>query len=637
MLNNNPFSKYKIKKSSRETIEPEEIFLDSDSGNEQKMERQFYNQYFIWLGRIIFLILAIIVIRAGQLQIVQGGHWREIAEENRIRLTPIKSDRGIIYDRNLIQLVENKPCLDLIITPADLPKDNLEKEKVIAQISELIQEPVEKIKNLIIKNGSRDYSSHLIKKNISYELALLIESKYSELPAVKIEKNAVRSYIDGEIFSHLVGYNSKINSEDLKIHPEYFLTDQIGRQGLEKIYEKELRGIYGAQKIEVDSLGLIKRSIAKKEPSAGNNLVLSIDFELQKKIYQTLEERLKKLKLKKAVAIAIDPRNGQVLSLVSLPSFDNNLFAYKLSRDDYNSLIGNPDNPLFNRAIAGSYPPGSTVKPLIAAAALEEKIISPSEKINCHGYLNIINQYDPSIIYKFPDWKVHGSTDVIKAIAESCNVFFYTVGGGFENVKGLGVERIKKYANLFGFGNILEIDLPGEISGLIPDKEWKKEIKEESWYVGDTYHLSIGQGDISATPLQIALLTATIANDGILFQPQTVDKIVDGENNLIQDIQPKIIRQNFISLENIQTVQKGMRQAVISGSALSMSSLNFKSAGKTGTAQFGSENKTHSWFTCYAPYENPEIALVVLIEEGGEGHYAALPVAKEVLDWYFNR
>jgi penicillin-binding protein 2 len=637
MSNNNPLSKYKIKKSSREIIEPEEIFLDSDSGNEQKMERQFYNQYFIWLGRIIFLILAVIVIRAGQLQIVQGGYWQEMAEGNRIRLAPIKSDRGIIYDRNLIQLVENKPCLDLVIISADLPKDDLEKEKIIIEISEFIHEPVEKIKEIINKTNSRDYSSHLIKENISYELALLIESKYSELPAVKIEKNAVRSYIDGEIFSHLVGYNGKINSEDLKTHPEYFLTDQIGRQGLEKIYEKELRGIYGAQKIEVDSRGLIKRLIAKKEPTVGNNLVLSIDSELQKKIYQVLEEQLKKLKLKKGLAIAIDPRNGQVLSLVSMPSFDNNLFAYKLSPSDYKSLIGNPDNPLFNRAIAGSYPPGSTVKPLIAAAALEEKIISPSEKINCRGYLNIINQYDPSIIYKFPDWKVHGSTDIVKAIAESCNVFFYTIGGGFENFEGLGVERIKKYANLFGFGDILGIDLPGEISGLIPDKEWKKEKKDESWYVGDTYHLSIGQGDISATPLQIALLTATIANDGILYQPQTVDKIVDGDNNLIQDIQPKIIRQNFIGLENIQTIQKGMRQAVISGSARSLSSLNFKSAGKTGTAQFGSEDKTHSWFTCYAPYENPEIALIVLIEEGGEGHYAALPVAKEILDWYFNQ
>ena len=187
------------------------------------------------------------------------------------------------------------------------------------------------------------------------------------------------------------------------------------------------------------------------------------------------------------------------------------------------------------------------------------------------------------------------------------------------------------------FGDILGIDLPGEISGLIPDKEWKKENKEELWYVGDTYHLSIGQGDISATPLQIAFLTAAIANNGTLFQPQVVDKIVDGGNNLIQDIQPKIIRQNFIGLENLQTVQKGMRQTVISGSARSMSSLNFESAGKTGTAQFGSENKTHSWFTCYAPYENPEIVLVVLVEEGGEGHYAALPAAKEVLNWYFNR
>ena len=634
---NNSLSKYKIKKFSQETIETEEIFLDSDDEGRRKLERQFSNRYFVWLGRIIFLILIIIVIRAGHLQIVQGNYWRDIAEGNRIRLAPIKANRGIIYDCNLTQLVENKPCLNLIIIPADLPKDGLKKEKIINEISELIQEPTEEIKKIIAEADSKSYSPYLIKENISHHLALLIESKYADLPAIQVEKNTSRSYINGKIFSHLIGYNGKVNSEDIETHQEYFLTDKIGKEGIERVYEKELRGIYGAQKIEVDSRGLIKRAIAKKDPIAGNNLVLSVDADLQKKIFQTLENRLKKLKLKKAVAVAINPKNGQILSLVNLPSFDNNLFAQKLSEDDYKILIENSDKPLFNRAISGTYPPGSTIKPLIAIAALEEKIISPSEKINCRGYLNIINQYDPSIIYKFPDWKIHGPTDVIKAIAESCNVFFYTIGGGFEKFEGLGIEKIKKYTKLFGLGNVLNIDLPGEATGLIPDKKWKKDVKGEPWYIGDTYHLSIGQGDISVTPLQIAVLTATIANGGFFYQPQVVDKIIDDKDNLIKDIQPKITRQNFISSENIKIVQKGMRQTVISGSAQAMSSLNVKAAGKTGTAQFGLENKTHSWFTSYAPYEDPEIVLTVLVEEGGEGHYAALSVAKEVLEWYFNQ
>ena len=201
----------------------------------------------------------------------------------------------------------------------------------------------------------------------------------------------------------------------------------------------------------------------------------------------------------------------------------------------------------------------------------------------------------------------------------------------------MGIERIKKYANLFGLGSVLGVDLPGEARGVIPDKRWKEEVKGESWYIGDTYHTAIGQGDILATPLQIAVLTATIANGGILYQPQIVDKIINSNNNLVKDIQPKVIRRDFVALENIKVVQKGMRQAVLSGSARAMSSLNFEVAGKTGTAQFGSKDKTHSWFTCYAPYEDPEIVLTVLVEEGGEGYYAALPVAKEVLDWYFNR
>ena len=634
---NNSLSKYKIKKFSQETIETEEIFLDSDDEDGRKLERQFSNRYFVWLGRIIFLILIIIIIRAGQLQIVQGNYWRDIAEGNRIRLVPIKANRGIIYDCNLTQLVENKPCLNLIIIPADLPKDGLKKEKIINEISELIQEPIEEIKKIIAEADSKSYSPYLIKENISHHIALLIESKYADFPAIQVEKNTSRSYINGKNFSHLIGYNGKVNSEDIETHQEYFLTDQIGKEGIERVYEKELRGIYGAQKIEVDSRGLIKRAIAKKDPIAGNNLVLSVDADLQKKIFQTLENQLKKLKLKKAVAVAINPKNGQILSLVSLPSFDNNLFAQKLSEDDYKILIENSDKPLFNRAISGTYPPGSTIKPLIAAAALEEKIISSSEKINCRGYLNIINQYNPSIIYKFPDWKIHGPTDVIKAIAESCNVFFYTIGGGFEKFEGLGIEKIKKYTKLFGLGNVLNIDLPGEATGLIPDKEWKRDVKGEPWYIGDTYHLSIGQGDISATPLQIAVSTATIANGGFFYQPQVVDKIIDDEDNLIKDIQPKITRQNFISSENIKIVQKGMRQTVISGSARAMSSLNVKVAGKTGTAQFGLEDKTHSWFTSYAPYENPEIVLTVLVEEGGQGHYAALSTAKEVLGWYFNQ
>ncbi|MCK4525480.1 MAG: penicillin-binding protein 2, partial [Candidatus Andersenbacteria bacterium] len=237
--------------------------------------------------------------------------------------------------------------------------------------------------------------------------------------------------------------------------------------------------------------------------------------------------------------------------------------------------------------------------------------------------------------YRYPDWKAHGLVDLTKAIAQSCNVYFYTVGGGYGNIEGLGIDRIKKYANLFGLGNMLGIDLPGEKTGLIPDRQWKKDIKDERWYIGDTYHVSIGQGDVLATPLQIASYTAAIANGGKLFQPQIVDKIIDSDGNIVEDIDPKIIRENFIDLENIEWVQKGMRENVVSGSGISLSSLPVEAAGKTGTAQYYGNKKTHAWYIAYAPYDDPEIALAIIIEGGGEGHAAAVPVAKEVLEWYF--
>jgi len=336
--------------------------------------------------------------------------------------------------------------------------------------------------------------------------------------------------------------------------------------------------------------------------------------------------------------LAIDPRNGGILALVSIPSFDNNLFAQGISKKELTDLEKDPNEPFLNRALLGQYPPGSVIKPLIAAAALEEKIISPYQSINCTGAITIFNEYNPEIVYRFPDWKTHGLTNIIKAIAQSCNVFFYTVGGGYNDIEGLGVDRIKKYLEYFGLGEETGIDLPNEEKGLIPDEEWKKMAKQgEEWYLGDTYHLSIGQGDILVTPLQMAMALSSIANGGILYQPQITDKIIDLDGNLVKNISTKIIKKDFINLDNIKVVQEGMRQAVIDGSAVSLSSLSIDVAGKTGTAQFGNKGETHAWFIGYAPYENPEIVIAVLVEAGGEGHKSAVPVAKEILKWYFSK
>ncbi len=469
----------------------------------------------------------------------------------------------------------------------------------------------------------------LILENIDKEDALIIEEKIKNIDGTELEKSSVRNYVDGNYFSNIVGYNGRISENELEKHPDYLLNDIIGKNGLELVYEKQLRGKYGKQEIEVDSFGRKIKIIEQKDCEPGNNLVLNIDAGLQRKIYDELAEIVEKLETKNgAVAIAINPKNGAVLALVSFPSYNNNLFARGINSGDYDRLLSDEMKPLFNKAISGEYPPGSVIKPLIGAAALQENIISPS-RIIVGGEAIYVGSY------RYLDWKAHGPVNLVKAIAQSCNVYFYTVGGGHGGIEGLGIERIKKYANLFGFGELLGIDIPEESNGLVPDREWKKNVKNERWYIGDTYHVSIGQGDILATPLQIAVYTAAVANDGKLFQPQVVDRIIDLNGDAVENIEPRIIREDFIDLENIKWIQKGMRENVVSGSGRALANLPVEIAGKTGTAQYARNEKTHAWYTAYAPYDDPEIALTVLIEGGGEGHAAAVPVAKEVLEWYF--
>jgi len=285
---------------------------------------------------------------------------------------------------------------------------------------------------------------------------------------------------------------------------------------------------------------------------------------------------------------------------------------------------------LFNRVISGEFPAGSTFKPVMAAAALQEKIINANTSFMSTGRLCVGEWF-------FPDWKAggHGLTNVKKALADSVNTFFYYVGGGFGDFKGLGIDKIVKYAALFGLDKVTGIDLPNEASGFLPSQKWKEDTKNEVWYIGDTYHASIGQGDITVTPLQVANYTAAIANGGTLYEPHVVTKILDHNNNLITKIKPQVVRSNFISPENIKIVQEGMRQTITAGSGRSLNSLPVEVAGKTGTAQWSSTQATHAWFTGFAPYDQPEIAITVLVEAGGEGSTVAVPIVKEILQYYF--
>ena len=582
---------------------------------------------FFWI--VIFISLLILGGKIFYLNVIKGSYYREIARENSIRSIPIKAPRGKILDRFGNILVNNIPSIDVIFIPTDLPKEQNELKKISLEISKVLSLNEGDVLAKFSSTDSRSLSPLLLKENITQEEYLMFEENKINFPGVFTDKTAIREYPDSSIFSHIIGYIGKIDKRDLNENQGYLMTDYVGKQGIEKSYEKYLRGKNGGVKMEVDSLGNIKTARGIIPPETGKDLILGIDYDLQKQIYDRLTDILEKTNSKTAAAVAIDPQNGEVRALVSLPSFDNNLFSGKISQENYLSLINDPNKPLFNRAISGEYPPGSTIKPIVAIAALSEGIISESTTVNCNGSISIGS-------YTFRDWKNHGpGIDVKKAIAESCDVFFYSIGGGYGNVNGLGIERMARYERLFGLGEKTKIDIPGETNGFIPSKEWKLEKIGEKWYTGNDYHASIGQGFVTSTALQVANSIATIANGGTLYEPRIVSKIID-ENQEIIDNSSVVVRSNFISPQALKIVQEGMRQTVLSGSAKSLGDLSINVAGKTGTAQFWSEDKTHAWFVSYAPYENPELAMVVLVEGGGEGSSSAVPVTKEVYKWYFD-
>ena len=643
MFNFQPVEKFrgwKVKIKSKTDLEPHEVFLDTlaqkkeeELGlSEKKLEVPLLKK--ILQGFLIasLLLIFILFVKTFQLQIVRGEDFSALSRENKFIIQQIQAARGVIYGRNLNQLVFNQPSFDLVCQKSELPAQEPEKVKILKEISLILQENYDDLKKKI---GESDLPQVLISQNLPRQTLLILETKISEFPGFQIERNWIREYQDGQVFSHLIGYTGKITAEELKTSENYSITDYVGRDGLEKSYEEILRKNPGKLQIERDVFGNIISKEIISQPESGKSLVLYLDSELQKKTEEELKLGLQETGAKKGAAVAIDPKTGGVLALVSLPDFDNNLFSQKISVEEWEKIYNDPLMPLFNRVVSGQYAPGSTIKPLIASGALEEKIISPQKKINCQGFIEVPHQYLPEITYKFQDWEIHGQTDLRKALAESCNVYFYTLGGGYKDQPGLGPSRIKKYLELFGWNQSTGIDIPGEEKGLIPSPSWKKENKKENWWDGDTYHLAIGQGDILVTPLQVATAFSAITNGGTLFKPQIVQKIVDKEKNLIEEIKPEIIRENFIKPENLQIVREGMRGAVTYGTSTSLNTLPVKAAAKTGTAETPKEDYYHNWITVFAPYDDPQIVLTIMMEDVKGFRVTVLPVAQAILEWYF--
>jgi len=640
--------KYRVKNSSFD-IEPHEVFLDKLAQHEEeelglsekKFEVPLKEKISYILFGIFFILAAILFAKIFYFQIFQGEKLYTVAENNKGSVNLILPSRGIIYDKNMTKLVLNSPAYDLICDRAHFSFSSDEISKDINNIAQTLglnsQDITDKIQ-------STDSSEVLVADNIDHEKLLLLEAKINNLPWCRIQKNTAREYVFGPVFSPVLGYTARINKEEYSSSTGYAINDYIGKSGLEKYYETYLRGKPGQSK----SRNSESKSYPDQEssnqivlqPESGNNLVLNIDADLQNQVYNALEKSIKNVGAKKGAAVAMDPRTGAVLALVSYPSYDDNVFSGGISQTDYAKIVNDASQPLFNRAIAANYPTGSTIKPFEAAAALQEKIISPDKEINDIGYILVKSQYDPDVVYKYSGVTPHGWVDMRKALAVSSNIYFYTVGGGYGDQQGLGPTRIKKYLSLFGWGQKTGVDLPGEFSGFIPSPEWKKATKGQSWFDGDTYNLAIGQSDLQVTPLQLASAYCAVANGGTLYKPQIVNKIISNDSlKTIQEFESQIIRSDFIDAENLQIVREGMRDGVHQpyGGSIILNDLPVAVAAKTGTAQTGVENHFNVWSSAFAPYDNPQIVIVVTVENVQGFGAVTLPVAHDVLNWYFSK
>ncbi len=631
-----PFSIYDSKFGrgrSKPSLDWEETALQNAENPEDYYEGHATSSKSFIYYFLVSLVFVILLGRLVDMQLARGSYFRALADGNHVRIQPILPPRGIIFDSQGNPLVQNVPNFELVLTPVDLPKQDYQPE--VKDLAAVMGFDPNALLSKIDPKQLDTFQTISVLQSVPKNLALTFEAQAEKYPGFSIEDNPIRSYLDPEVFSHLLGYTGKVTQIDVANHPDqYSPLDYIGKTGIEYTYEDYLKGLSGKKQVEVDAKGNYKATLATIEPQAGDSLVLNIDGELQQELYKNI---IAKNGNHKAAAVALDPQTGQVLALISLPGFDNNLFSKGISQQDYSHLANDPNDPLINRAVSGIYPPGSTIKPVMASAALQENVVTPEQKIVDTGDLVYGN-------FHFRGWKPGGlgPMDIRTAIAMSSDIYFYTVGGGQSalGIAGLGPDRIAKYDYLFGMGQKLGIDIPGENSGLIASPQWRKEHfkdpKNQGWYLGDTYHESIGQGDMAVTPLQVASWTATVANGGTLYQPYIVNKVVDPSGAVVLQNQPKAIRSGFIDPKNIEIVREGMHQTVTAGTARSLSQLPISSAGKTGTAQFDSANPSaaHAWFTAFAPFDKPQIVITVLVEAGGEGSSASVPVVKDTLQWW---
>ena len=623
--------KYHIKRSENADLHPEETLADVLSEHqimEAPIERGVFRVFYLVIAALAILL----VFKSLQLQIIDGGHYRLVTQRSGAYRYFGPAFRGIIFDAGGQALVENIPVFDLVALYSDLPRSDAETAALIDAITPVIDYPNE----LLTKTFKDNENSALfsIKNGIGKEAVAKLQAL--ALKGVYVVANARRYYPNSNVLAPVLGYTAKVSPADLAADDYYLLTDRIGRLGLEQYYEKELRGehrniILGQDQFSAD-IGNIGAG------TAGHDLFLNIDAQIQSQLYRVMGNILASSGLKRGAAVVQNPKTGQILALVSFPSFDPNVFENSsdpANTEKIGKILNDRNKPLFNRVVSGRYSPGSTIKPLLALAGLKEGIITSQTKVNATGSITVRSIYDPDVFYTFNDWKVHGVTDLKKAIADSVDVYFYALGGGWGNIRGLGAGKIVEYLKAFWADQTLGIDLPGEVSGFVPTEKWKKDFKGEPWFIGDTYNISIGQGDLSITPLWLNGYISAIANGGRLLRPQLVKAVKNPNGQIIYEREPETLAILPFDSQTMAAVKAGMRQTVTAGTATLLNDLPVPVAAKTGTAQITGRG-LNSLFTVYGPYDDPQIALTVLVENV-QSQGLAVRIAHDFLAWYFTK
>ena len=594
----------------------------------------------VFLSRIVaafFLILLLItglVVRLGYLQVVGHEHYATLSKDNRIKISPLAPTRGVIYDRQGRMLAENVPTYSLELIPEQIKDLN----DTLAKLQKLLNIPEEKIEQFQKqRKRNKSFTTTPLLQNLSDEDVAKFAVVRPYFPGVDVYARLVRHYPYGELAAHVIGYVGRINEQELKTLPtaEYRGTDIIGKNGIEKSYESQLLGTAGYEEIETNAQARAVKTVSTVEPIAGSNIYLTLDIDLQKIAYDSLGEY-------NGAAVAIDIKTGGVLAFASRPGFDPNPFVTGISYSEYKALRDSPDQPLYNRALRGLYPPGSTVKPFLALAGLEYGATNVNHRLFCPGYYKL-----PNVNHKYRDWKKggHGMVDMNEAITQSCDVYFYDLA------LALGIDRMSEFMHKFGFGEKSGIDLTGEVSGLMPSKEWKRSHRNRAWYPGETLITGIGQGYMQVTPLQLARATATLANYGKVVNPHLVQEIITPDYATPPELEPEsripLKKQNvdniISAMTNVIHGNRGTARRLANG-------VNYQIAGKTGTAQVFTvkqeekynENtidfkmRDHALFMAFAPVHDPRIAVAVIAEHGSHGGSIAAPMAGEIINAYLN-